>query len=636
MPRKGYDFAGWVTKNDILCSDGVIIRKGAFVEETPKQVPLVWNHQHNDVTSVIGYMDLEHRDHGTYGYGHFSDTDQGRTAKQLVKDGIVNAMSIAASKIKRIGQNKENVVHGKIFEVSLVLTGANPGAKIEEVIAHSEYGEEMNFSIIHTDELIHTDENEDDEPELKEEQPVKTAEEIYNSLDEDQRELFDALLDELPGEVGSEPEVEPSTDVEVETGGTMRQSAFDNQVQPNESTLTHAELDNLLQQAIQGGVGKLSEFLMHNGVSMKNVEMLFPDAALTTTEPQPIRNNNLGTDTILNGVGHQPATRFKSRYANMTEERARARGYIKRDQKLNSFIDFLERKAEPQTVYVKDEIDRDDVLDIKTFDIIVYRKKQLREDLRDELARAILVGDGRERTDRNKIREDRIRPIIKEPDFFKITMEVDNVQKLFSATVMAKKEYRGSGGYTAFIHPDLAASIRLLRKADNTFWNGTLPMTDAQLAAVLGAKDICETVLMPEKEMIMMNLKDYSIGMDKGGETTSFDGFDLDFNLHKFLLETRLSGMTETPKSIIHIKVKALPEIEGVKLTTPGLGLDKFNEQEKAVQTEAALRDEIDQEYRDNVDHPSKDHLKPGFTPTKGKSTSQGQPASGESGQHLG
>lgn len=623
MPRKGYDFAGWVTKNDILCSDGVIIRKGAFVEETPKQVPLVWNHQHNDVTSVIGQIDLEHRDIGTYGYGYFSDTDQGRTAKQLVKDGIVNAMSIAASKIKRIGQNNENVVHGKIFEVSLVLTGANPGAKIEEVIAHSEYGEEMNFSIIHTDELIHTEENEDDEPELKEETPVNDAEKIYNSLNPEQRELFDALLDELP-EDGGEQEVEPSTDVEVETGGTMRQSAFDSQVQQNESTLTHAELDNLLQQAIQGGVGKLSEFLMHNGISMKNVEMLFPDAALTTTEPQPIRNNNLGTDTILNGVGHQPATRFKSRYANMTEERARARGYIKRDQKLNSFIDFLERKAEPQTVYVKDEIDRDDVLDIKTFDIIVYRKKQLREDLRDELARAILVGDGRPREDRNKIREDRIRPIIKEPDFFKITMEVDNVQKLFSATVMAKKEYRGSGGYTAFIHPDLAASIRLLRKADNTFWNGTLPMTDAQLAAVLGAKDICETVLMPEKEMIMMNLKDYSIGMDKGGETTSFDGFDLDFNLHKFLLETRLSGMTEVPKSIIHIKVKALPEIEGVKLTTPGLGLDKFNEQEQAVQTEAATRDEIDQEYRDNIDHPSKDHLKPGFKPTKGGAQAAG------------
>lgn len=635
MPKRGYDFAGWVTKNDILCSDGVIIRKGAFVEETPKQVPLVWNHQHNDVTSVIGYMDLEHRDHGTYGYGHFSDTDQGRTAKQLVKDGIVNAMSIAASKIKRIGQNKENVVHGKIFEVSLVLTGANPGAKIEEVIAHSEYGEEMNFSIIHTDELIHTDENEDDQPELKEEKSVNDIETIYNSLNEEQRELFDALLDEYEDE-DYDLEVEPSTDVEVETGGTMRQSAFDNQVQQNDTMLTHAELDNLLQQAIKGGVGKLSEFLTHNGVSMKNVEMLFPEAALTTTEPQPIRNNNLGTDTILNGVGHQPTTRFKSRYANMTEERARARGYIKRDQKLNSFIDFLERKAEPQTVYVKDEIDRDDVLDIKTFDIIVYRKKQLREDLRDELARAILVGDGRARDDRNKIRPDRIRPIIDEPDFYKITMEVENVQKLFSATVMAKKEYRGSGGYTAFIHPDLAASIRLLRKADNTFWNGTLPMTDAQLAAVLGAKDICETVLMPEKEMIMMNLKDYSIGMDKGGETTSFDGFDLDFNLHKFLLETRLSGMTEVPKSIIHIKVKSLPEIEGVKLTTPGLGLDKFNDQEKAVQAEAAKRNEIDQEYRDNVDHPSKDHLKPGFKPTKGQPTSAAPvQASGTEG-HLG
>lgn len=635
MPKRGYDFAGWVTKNDILCSDGVIIRKGAFVEETPKQVPLVWNHQHNDVTSVIGQIALEHRDIGTYGYGYFSDTDQGRTAKQLVKDGIVNAMSIAASKIKRIGQNNENVVHGKIFEVSLVLTGANPGAKIEEVIAHSEYGEEMNFSIIHTDELIHTEENEDDEPELKEEQPVKDAEQIYNSLSEEQRELFDALLDELP-EDGGETEVEPSTEVEVETGGTMRQSAFDNQVQQNESTLTHAELDNLLQQAIQSGTGTLSEFLAHNGVSMKNVEMLFPDAALTTTEPQPIRNNNLGTDVILNGVGHQPTTRFKSRYANMTEEKARARGYIKRDQKLNSFIDFLERKSEPQTVYVKDEIDRDDVLDIKTFDIILYRKKQLREDLRDELARAILVGDGRERTDRNKIREDRIRPIISEPDFFKVTMEVDNVQKLFAAVVMAKKEYRGSGGYTAFIHPDLAASIRLLRKADNTFWNGTLPMTDAQLAAVLGAKDICETVLIPEKEVLMMNLKDYSVGMDKGGETTMFDGFDLDFNLHKFLLETRLSGMTEVPKSIIHIKVKALPEVEGVKLTTPGLGLDKFNEQEQAVQTEAAKRDEIDQEYRDNIDHPSKDHLKPGFKPTKGGAQAAGPgQASGTEG-HLG
>lgn len=402
MP-KGYDFAGWVTKNDTLCSDGVVIKQGAFAGETPNEVPLVWNHQHNDVTSVLGKVVLEHRDKGTYGYGYFNDTESALHAKQLVKEGIIKAMSIAANKIKRDGNN---VVHGKIFEVSLVLTGANPGAKIEEFVAHSEYGEEMNFVIYQPAELIHSAEDEQEEDTVVDETKELSVEEIYDSMTPEQQALVDALVAEDEEPEVSEPEqkeTEPTED------NMVRQSAFDSQSTPNEQVLTHADLTPQLVASASSETGTLKDILKHNGI--KNIEMLFPEAELSKKEPEPFRNNMLGTEKILGGVHKKPMTRFKHRFANMTEEQARARGYITGTQKLESVIDFFEREAAPQTVYVKQSIDRDYVIDIKDFDIILYLKRQLEQDLRDELARAILVGDGREKTDPMKIREDRIRPI---------------------------------------------------------------------------------------------------------------------------------------------------------------------------------------------------------------------------------
>lgn len=597
MP-KGYDFAGWVTKNDTLCSDGVVIKQGAFAGETPNEVPLVWNHQHNDVTSVLGKVVLEHRDKGTYGYGYFNDTESALHAKQLVKEGTIKAMSIAANKIKRDGNN---VVHGKIFEVSLVLTGANPGAKIEEFVAHSEYGEEMNFIIYKPAELIHSAEDETEEDTVVDETKELTPEEIYDSLSPEQRALFDAVLEE---DDDYEETEQPEEDM-------VRQSAFDSQSTPNEQVLTHADLTPQLVASASSETGTLKDILKHNGI--KNIEMLFPEAELSKKEPEPFRNNMLGTEKILGGVHKKPMTRFKHRFANMTEEQARARGYITGTQKLESVIDFFEREAAPQTVYVKQSIDRDYVIDIKDFDIILYLKRQLEQDLRDELARAILVGDGREKTDPMKIREDRIRPIIKEAPFYRIELGAKTVNDLFAAAIKARKHYRGAGGYTAFIHPDLSTAIRLLRKADNTFWGGMAPMDDAQVARVLGAKDICETTLVPEKEVLMLNLSDYSIGLDKGGQVTNFEAFGIDFNKHKMLTETRLSGMIDAPKSIIHIKVETTNEIAGVTDTNTN-AIDTYNSEEQKVKDAAKERDTFEAGERKKVGKP--------------------QPAAGES--HLG
>ena len=590
MP-KGYDFAGWVTKNDTLCSDGVVIKQGAFAGETPNEVPLVWNHQHNDVTSVLGKVVLEHRDQGTYGYGYFNDTESALHAKQLVKEGTIKAMSIAANKIKRDGNN---VVHGKIFEVSLVLTGANPGAKIEEFVAHSEYGEEMNFVIYQPAELIHSAEEEPEEDTVVDETKELSVEEIYDSLDDNQRALFDALLEEDEYE-DSEPEVEETEPTE---DNMVRQSAFDAQSTPKEQMLTHADLTPQLVASASSETGTLKDILKHNGI--KNIEMLFPEAELSKKEPEPFRNNMLGTEKILAGVHKKPMTRFKHRFANMTEEQARARGYITGTQKLESVIDFFEREAAPQTVYVKQSIDRDYVIDIKDFDIILYLKRQLEQDLRDELARAILVGDGRDKTDPMKIREDRIRPIIKEAPFYRIELAAATVNDLFAAAIKARKHYRGAGGYTAFIHPDLSTAIRLLRKADKTFWAGLAPMDDAQVARVLGAKDICETTLVPEKEVLMLNLSDYSIGLDKGGQVTNFEAFDIDFNKHKMLTETRLSGMIDAPKSIIHIKVTATDEIAGVTDTNTN-AIDTYNTEEQKVKDAAKERDTFEAGERKKV-----------------------------------
>ena len=591
MP-KGYDFAGWVTKNDTLCSDGVVIKQGAFAGETPNEVPLVWNHQHNDVTSVLGKVVLEHRDKGTYGYGYFNDTESALHAKQLVKEGTIKAMSIAANKIKRDGNN---VVHGKIFEVSLVLTGANPGAKIEEFVAHSEYGEEMNFIIYKPAELIHSAEDEQEEDTVVDETKELTPEEIYDSLSPEQRALFDAVLEEDDDYEDDYEETEqPEEDM-------VRQSAFDSQSTPNEQVLTHSDLTPQLVASASTETGTLKDILKHNGI--KNIEMLFPEAELAKKEPEPFRNNMLGTEKILGGVHKKPMTRFKHRFANMTEEQARARGYITGTQKLESVIDFFEREAAPQTVYVKQSIDRDYVIDIKDFDIILYLKRQLEQDLRDELARAILVGDGREKTDPMKIREDRIRPIIKEAPFYRIELTANTVNDLFAAAIKARKHYRGAGGYTAFIHPDLSTAIRLLRKADNTFWGGMAPMDDAQVARVLGAKDICETTLVPEKEVLMLNLSDYSIGLDKGGQVTNFEAFDIDFNKHKMLTETRLSGMIDAPKSIIHIKVTTTNEIAGVTDTNTN-AIDTYNAEEQKVKDAAKERDAFEAGERKKVGKP--------------------------------
>lgn len=592
--KKNYDFAGWVTKNDILCADGVVIKQGAFANSNRK-VPLVWNHKHDDVGQVLGHMILEHRDIGTYGYGYFGNTDPAKNAKQMVKDGSIVAMSIAANHIKKQGQD---VIHGNIFEVSLVLAGANPGALIQEVITHSSYGDEEPVSIFNNGLLIHSIddiilEEDSEEMDKKTEEVIKHAsedkeldyEKIYESLNDEQRAMFDELVAVLEEETKEKPEEEPKEE-------TMKQSAFDNN-EVKEQVLTHSDIDSFVLEAKNEG-GSLKETFLKHGVN--NVEMLFPQAQLTTAEPIPYRANQLGTTEILSGVKKSPMTRLKSRFANLTEAQARGRGYIKSDQKLDSVIDFMSRETSPQTVYVKQTIDRDDVIDITDFNIVTYLQRELRNDLEDEIARAILVGDGREKTDRNKIRTDKIRPISEESEFFKINKTAATLADIFAASLLAKAEYRGSGAPTAFIHPELVVAIKLLKDSTGRFLNGHV-MTDTEVASALNVSRIVETVLVPNNEILIMNLNDYTVGTDKGGQITSFDDFDIDFNQNKYLIETRLSGATMTPKSIIHIKVTNVGNISGVT-TTDTHGFDKLAAGEQAL---AAKTTEFDAEAKKHL-----------------------------------
>ena len=559
MPKSKHDFAGWVTKNDIHCTDGVTIKQDAFKDNDGTKVPLVWNHNYTSPTNVLGHVVLQNHKQGIYGYGHFNDTEEAKSAKEMVRHGDIISMSIGARKIKR---NGNDVIHGQIYEVSLVLAGANPGATIESIITHGETDEEKG--VITLDTLIHASEDVVDyeEEEMKNEainQKDKTVGDVLGSLNEEQLAAVIMLLEGLEDDDDDYDDDDDNDDEELE----LKQNIFSNHLVGNEEVLTHADQEILLAAAKDGKVDSFRDYLMDYSESVlqhgiTNIEYLFPEAHNLDNEPRAIVDNNTGFRKIISGVRKSPFANIKTMTADLTADEARAKGYIKGSEKLEQIFPIMKRETSPTTIYKKQKLDRDDIVDITSFDVVRYINREMRYKLEEEIARAILVGDGREISSPDKVKEDKIRPIISDADFYTIKKTYPDAAGFVEAVIKAMAEYEGSGNPTLFIDRTLLADVKLLKGTDGRYLTGTLP-TNAALAAHMDIGDIVPTTFMTGHGALAVNLADYTVGSSKGGEITSFDDFDIDFNKYTYLVETRLSGALTVPKSAIHFAPEEEP-----------------------------------------------------------------------------
>lgn len=591
--NKDYDFGGWATRNNIQCSDGRTIMKDAFKQNDGQKVPLVWNHQHNDPSEVLGHALLENRDDGVYAYCKFNNTESGQTAKSLVMNGDVDKLSIYANKLK---SQMNNVVHGCIREVSLVLAGANPGAYIDSVIVHGEGAEAEEEVIIYNDgeislseendndnseeipnneEIEHSDDtNKEKEDSTKmDEKKEKTVQEVIDTMNEEQKNAMyavvgQALKDKANGEEGDE--------ADKENGGeeTMKHNVFDND--NKDEVLQHSEI---IAEAIADGkkYGSLREsFIQHAAINnIQNLDKLFPDATELYKEPKMIEKDNSWVAKVMNSVKHTPFSRVKTTFGRMNEETARAKGYIKGNKKANIALAVLNRVTTPTTVYIKNEIDRDDVIDITDFDVVAWQKREMRKQLDKELALAMLLGDGRDVSDQNKINEQNIRPVISDDAMYTIKYTVtkgkdytqegnsysDNDSRtkgIIRAAIRSRKDYKGSGTPTFFTTEDVLTDMLLIEDQ-----NGRRIYNNINdLATALRCKEI---VTIPEMEAeaykdiygVIVNMADYTAGADKGGSVNMFDDFDIDYNQMKYLIETRMSGALTVPYSAIVLKKEA-------------------------------------------------------------------------------
>ena len=561
-----YDFSGWATRNNIRCSDGRTILKDAFKHNDGQTVPLVWNHDHNDPLNVLGHALLENRDEGVYAYCTFNDTDAGRNAKALVEHGDVTALSIYANQLKQQGPN---VLHGAIREVSLVLAGANPGAFIDSIIRHGEESDEE--AIIYTGEelvLEHADEVKDNftppsgnKKDEKGERGEKTVQDVFDTLNEEQKTVVYALIGQALDESNQ------NENNEKEGNDNMKHNVFDQDQKEKENVLTHADMETIISEGKRYGSLKDS-FLAHTAqYGIDHIDYLFPDAKNVTNQPDFIKRDDSYVQKVLRGVHHTPFSRIKSTHANITADEARAKGYIKGHLKKEEVFTLLKRTTTPTTIYKKQKMDRDDIIDITDFDVVAYIKAEMRMMLDEEIARAILVGDGRSTSSDDKIPETNIRPIAKDEDLYTIKAPVavakdateDAIAKAFIRTVIkTRKEYKGSGSPTLFTTEDMLTNCLLLE--DN---NGRIIYDSVdKLATTLRVKEIVPVEVMEgvtrtagAKNLplmaILVNLNDYYVGADKGGAINMFDDFDIDYNQEKYLIETRISGALVKPYSAI-------------------------------------------------------------------------------------
>lgn len=634
---KKFDISGWATKADMLCSDGVIIKKGAFKDCDGVTVPLVWNHQHNSPNEVLGHALLENRDDGVYAYCTFNDTDAGQTAKLLVQHGDVNRFSIYANKIKRRGSD---VIHGIIRELSLVLAGANPGAVIDTVMMHGEDSYEEGYIssgeyIENVENLFHSDdtamkgdkEMADNTKKQGNQSEDETIKDVFDTLSDKQKQAVYAMIGQILEENGIDPDddenvkhsgddpeeggksgksgkektigdvfnsmtdeqknvvyamigqaledagVDDDEDDEDDEGGNdnMKHNVFDNSDYmagdaDDREVLSQSEFKEIMNEARRNG--SLKDAFIQHGIT--NVDYMFPDAQTVDNEPGFIKRNDDWVAKVMNKVHHTPFSRIKSVFANITADEARAKGYVKGKKKVDEVFPLLKRVTTPVTVYKKQTLDRDDVIDIVDMDVVAWLKKEMRMMLDEELARAILVGDGRNQSSSDKINEQNIRPIWTDDDVYTvkaavpITKETTGPEKakaFIKAAIRSRKEYKGSGNPDMYIDEDILTECLLLE--DN---NGRVIYdTTEKLATTLRAQELIPVPVMENLKRekganthilggIYVNLNDYNVGADKGGAVNMFDDFDIDYNQQKYLIETRCSGAMVTPYGAVAIE----------------------------------------------------------------------------------
>ena len=571
-----YDFSGWATKNNLRCSDGRTIMKDAFKHNDGQTVPLVWNHQHNDPLNILGHALLENREEGVYAYCKFNDTEAGRNAKMLVEHGDVTALSIYANKLKQKGGNVE---HGVIREVSLVLAGANPGAFIDSIIRHGESSDEEG--VIYTGEnleLYHAEENQNENEGKKEEakevdnKKERTVQDVFDTLTEEQKNVVYALIGQALEDNGVE-----HSNFDYEGDDEMKHNVFENDNYSNDDVLTHADMEQILRDAKR--IGSLREaVLQHNdgddiydtyGIKPNDdgegISMLFPEYRNMNNVPEFIKRDTGWVAQVMGAVHHTPFSRIKSMFADIREDEARALGYMKGDLKKEEVFSLLKRTTDPQTIYKKQKLHRDDVVDITSFDVVAWIKAEMRMMLEEEIARAILIGDGRLADDDNKIQQQHIRSIANEDPLFAIHKDLvvaegeERAKGFIKSVIRARKDYKGSGEPTLFLAEDMLVEMLLLEDK-----NGRLIYeSEAGLARALRVKNIVTVPVMEgaknlkgDKNIlaIVVNLKDYNVGADKGGAVAMFEDFDIDYNAQKYLIETRCSGALVKPFSAIVIE----------------------------------------------------------------------------------
>jgi len=585
---KPYDFSGWATRANVLCTDGRTIKNDAFKDCDGKIVPLVWNHQHNDPDNILGHALLKNKGDGVYAYCTFNGSESGKTAKMLVEHGDISSLSILANQLKQIGSD---VIHGTIREVSLVLAGANPKAFIEEIITHSdgndvpsgnsiiffnepinlEHGEildeEENSSISHADESKNN--KEDNMAEEKKTENEETVADVFNTLTEKQKTVVYAMIGQALEDAGESDDNETK---DSEGGNdNMKHNVFDQQ-ETNNDTLMHDAMNAIIGDAKRYGSMKES-FLQHAGTyGIDQIDYLFPDEKNVTNTPIFIQRDTSWVRDLMGSVHHTPFSRIKSLFADITEDEARAKGYIKGKLKKEEVFSLLKRTTTPTTVYKKQKMDRDDVIDITDFDVVSWLKTEMRMMLDEEIARAVLVGDGRLASSDDKINEQNIRPIWTDSDLFTIKSEFsvsgsatddDKASAFIRAAIKSRKDYKGSGNPILFTTEDVLTNCLLLTDSVGR----DLYESVDKLATKLRVRKIVTVPVLEgltrsvdgttyELYGIIVNPADYNIGADKGGAVNMFDDFDIDYNQQKYLIETRCSGALIRPYSAIAVELK--------------------------------------------------------------------------------
>ena len=584
-----FDFSGYATRVDVKCNDGLTIRQNAFKGDDGKQVPLCWQHGHSDVTNVLGHAVLEHRADGVYAHCSFNGTEHAKHARLAVQNGDVNSMSIYATDVVKRSQN---VMHGVIREVSLVLGGANPEAKIDNVVfAHDGFEETMDDEIIIfsgdkfdslpgvTPTVIAHADTEDD--------PERTLQDVYDEMTDEQKNLVHYVMQKA-SEDAEDIDDEEDEDIEqsdmpadetaetndttinhadsAEEGTSMTHNVFESaDTKPKGAVLSHSDIKTIFKDGLAMGSLKeaVEKYTLQHGI--ENIDLMFPDAKAVTNTPDFIKRQTEWVSTVMSGTRHTPFSRIKTLAADITMEEARAKGYVKGNRKKEEFFKLLKRVTTPQTVYKKQKLDRDDVVDITDFDIVVWLKAEMRLMLEEEIARAILVGDGRSNADEDKIKEEHIRPIASDDELYVTTVyaKIDglNASGVVDAAVLHRKHYKGTGNPTFFTSEDVLSAMLLTKDTQGR----RLYSDVSALAAAMRVRDIVAVEIFdehPDLIGIMVNLADYVVGSDKGGNVSLFDDFDIDYNTYKYLIETRLSGALVKVKSAVVIRKVATASTE--------------------------------------------------------------------------